>query len=452
MKRTRGVLRAAVACSAVGLLVACSGGTSATGERDDNGDGESAAAVLDGIGDATGEIRLSWWGGETRNAKTNAVADMFEEDFPEVTVQRETTDFGSYWDRLNVQAAGSDMPCVTQTQARQLNDFTSRNVLLPLDPMIESGAIDVTDISEDILDAGRGPDGNIYMLPYGAAYDALMVNVTLAEQAGVGVPPEGYTWEDFVAWGNDAVAGMPEGISAMNLGGGLPNYFIGYVESQGEDMFAEGQLGFEKDLLIEYWTLWKGLQDAGVTITPEQRAEEPTQPEASYIATGRVMADNRPGNALTPAQGTLDGTGSGQQLTTVPLPAGPAGSGNVIIASGFSIPVNCENIPTAAAFINFWLNDDDAAAEFASDNGAVTNARHLQAQLDDPDLPELKLHELELFQKVVELGPPAVIYPPGYQATFESAFIRAWDEVAFGRTTVEASVDAFFEEANAGLS
>ena len=45
-----------------------------------------------------------------------------------------------------------------------------------------------------------------------------------------------------------------------------------------------------------------------------------------------------------------------------------------------------------------------------------------------------------------------MIYPPGYQATFESAFIRAWDEVAFGRTTVEASVDAFFEEANAGLS
>jgi multiple sugar transport system substrate-binding protein len=47
--------------------------------------------------------------------------------------------------------------------------------------------------------------------------------------------------------------------------------------------------------------------------------------------------------------------------------------------------------------------------------------------------------------------PPTILYPPGYQATFESAYTRAYEEVAFGKKTVQQAADSFFTEANAGL-
>jgi multiple sugar transport system substrate-binding protein len=407
---------------------------------------------LRGQGEIGGDIRFSWWGSASRNQVTNEVADVFQEEFPGTTVKREAADFGNYFKRLNVQGAGRNMPCVTQLQARTLGDFTDRDALLPLDPMIESGAIDVSHIPEAVLDTGRGPDGKLYMLPTGAAYDALMVNETLAEEAGAALPEPGYDWDDYLTFLRDAGEGLPDGVAPTALRGGLPNFFIAYVQGRGEDMFDGNQLGFSKELLTEYWQMWQDISEEGLTNSPSANAEEPPAPEAGYVAQGGVLSDNRPGNALTPAQGTLDGAGADQRLTTLPLPSGPAGSGNVLITSGMSIPRNCDNVPTAAAFIDFWANDERSGDIYASANGAVTNTELLERQLNDPGQSGLKRQELTLYQEIVAHDPPIVLYPPGYMAVFESAFTRAYEDVAFGSTSVPEAVDAFFEEANAGLA
>jgi multiple sugar transport system substrate-binding protein len=383
---------------------------------------------------------------------TNAVIDLFEAAHPGTTVEGESTDFQAYMERLNVQASSGNMPCVTQLQGRQLNDYTTKNVLLDLQPMIDSGAIDVSDIPPEVLDTGRGLDGKLYMIPYGAAYDAMTVNRTLAEQSGAGLPAEGYDWAAFGEWLQRAQPNLPADIPAVNLGGKLPNHFIAYVAGRGESLFADRQLGFAEDVLVGYWDMWERLRTAGVTTTPEANAEEPKQTEQRYVAQGKVLADNLPGNALTPAQKTLDGAHPGQQLVTLPLPSGPAGSGNVLFTSGFSIPTTCDNIPTAAAFVDFWMNDDAGAKAFLSSNGAVTNSRHLQQQLDDPDLPATKRAELELYQRIVAKQPVSVLYPPGYQASFEGAFVRAYESVVFGGTSTRDAAHAFMTEVNAALA
>lgn len=436
----------ALAAGSVALaLVAtgCAGGTSI---------GANPNEGATGAGEVTGNIRVSWWGSGPRNEVTNAVIDLFEAAHPGTTVEGESADFQAYMERLNVQASSGNMPCVTQLQGRQLNDYTTKNVLLDLQPMIDAGTIDVSQIPPEVLDTGRGLDGKLYMIPYGAAYDALTVNRTLAEQAGVGLPPEGYDWEAYGEWLQRAQPNLPEGIAAVNLGGGLPNNFISYVTGRGESLFADRRLGFTEDLLVEYWDMWERLRAAGVTNTPQANAEEPNQTEQRYVAQGRVLSDNLPGNALTPAQKTLDGAQPGQQLVTLPLPSGPAGGGNVLFTSGFSIPTTCDNIPTAAAFIDFWMNDDAGAEAFLSANGAVTNTRHLQQQLDDPALPATKRAELELYQRIVAQQPVSVLYPPGYQASFEGAFVRAYESVVFGGTSTRDAARAFMTEVDSALA
>ena len=396
--------KAAAGAASLALAVAACGGTSAT-EGDNAGDGAAAAK-----GEVKGDLDIAWWGGEQRTAKTNAVIDMWKKSHPEVKVAVQNAAFQDYFKKLNVQASSKNLPCVTQMQGRQLNDYTKRKTLRALDDLIESGAIKTTDIPKEVVDAGRGPDGKLYFLPYGAAYDALLVNKTLAEQAGVGLPAEGYDWAAFREWATKAQAKLPKGVSALNMGGSRPNFFIAYTSANSAQLFGEdGKLGFTKEMLTEYWTMWEELRKAGVTITPAANAEEPPSTEQSYLAQGRIMADTSPGNALTPASATLKGTKGDQELTSIPLPSGPQGSGNAIFASGFGIAANCTNIATAASFIDFFTNDLEAGKSFAADNGGPTNSKVLEALIADTSLPELKKHELELYQKVIAAKPPTIV-------------------------------------------
>lgn len=445
MKLQRTTFLAGAAAAAL-FLSGCGGGTGAGSAP------ASGAPGADGKGEVKGDIAAAWWGGASRIELTNKVIDQFVAKHPGVTVDRQSADFAKYFDKLNVQAASKDLPCVVQLQGRQINDYTKRKVLLPLDPMVESGVIDVKDIPKAVVDAGRGTDGKLYFLPYGAAYDAVGVNTTLAEQAGIGKLSDGYDWPEFIAYLTKAQEKMPQGVTAANNGGGRPNYFIGWTQANGKKLFNdEGKLGFEKSDLTEYWKMWEGLRKKGVTVTPQQSSEEPTAPDQSYFAHGKVMSDTLPGNAFTPASKTLTGAAPGQAITTLPYPSGPSGSGNALYPSGFAVSANCQNVPTAAAFINYFTNDPEAGKTFASDNGAATNTKILDAQLANPALSPTKKHELETYKKIVSGNPPTIVFPPGYQSIFENSFKRAYEEVAFERMSVDQAADKFFAEANAKL-
>src|SRR5690606_35039943 len=101
-------------------------------------------------------------------------------------------------------------------------------------------------------------------------------------------------------------------------------------------------------------------------------------------------------------------------------------------------------------FIDFWTNDDQAADIYLSDNGAVANQRQLKDQIADPDSPELKV-VLQTYEYILEQEGPNPVIPPGYNAVFQQAFQREYENVAFGKKTIPQAVDAFFEDANASL-
>ena len=369
-----------------------------------------------------------------------------------MTVTPEYTDFASYWNKLNVQATSGNMACVAQMQGRQLNDYASKGLLVDLEPLVKAGTIDVSQIPKNVLDTGRGTDGKLYEIPYGAAYDSIMINQTLAKQASVGMPAANWTWDDFQSLLKKAQPNLPQGVKAANLGGGLPNYFIEYVQAQGQDLFNGSKVAFPQQTLVEFWNLWESFRKGGLTTTAQEKAAEAPQTEQSFIATGKVMADNKPGNQLGQAQGALTGVKAGQQLTTVALPGGSNSTGSVLFTSGFSIPKSCNNQATAAAYINFWVNDHDANMLFSSNNGADTNQKELQAQIDNPKLDAATKHMLSLFKDIVAKNPPTVLYPPGYQANFETAFTRAYQQISLNGADVTQTAKSFIDNLNSALA
>jgi multiple sugar transport system substrate-binding protein len=394
-----------------------------------------------------GSVQLSYWGSSGRVTKTNQIAQLFAKKYPNASVQPTAGDFTTYFQKLNVQAASQTMPCVTGLQTRQLNDYTKNGTMMDLDPLVKSGAINVSSIPKSVLNSGRGPDGKLYMIPYGVAWNSELYNGAMAKKYGITALPNTYTWKQFGNWLKEAKAKLPASIPAADEQGGVEAMFSAYVIGNGEKMFtSKGQIAFSKKTLTNYWNMWEKFRKEGLTNSEQDNVSEGTTVEQSYLVTGKVFSEQQAGNWLTAASVVNPSA----NLQEVPFASGKAGLGNMFFTSGWSIPTACSNKSTAAAFINFWTNNNQSASIFASDNGAVANKTQLAAQIKNPDSAALKT-ELQQYNFMLSKKVPQPTIPSGYNATFEQSFLREYQNIAFGKETVKQGVDAFFTEANAAL-
>ncbi|HET9000757.1 MAG TPA: extracellular solute-binding protein [bacterium] len=406
-----------------------------------------------GKGPVEGEISFTWWGTGERSQKTQAVMALFEQKYPKAKIQGQPVgDFNTYWQKLTVEAAARNLPDVPQMQVRYLAVYATRNVLRPLDDLVQSGAIDVSGMPKVLVDSGRGRDGKLYMVPTGSATNNWIYNASIAEKAGLAPLPPDMTWEQLQKWLLDAKDKMPAGVYAGDLRGGGDAEWWAWVSSHGQPVFSKsGKLGFSKELMVQYWNWWETLRKAGATVPAAMMQEEPTDNQQGYITLGKVMFDQRPANQLPAIQAPLTASGKGT-LRLAAFPRRPSGNGQVLVNNGLSIAANCTNIPAAAAWINFFTNDPDGAKAYASSNGAVTVTKLLDAQIAETGAGSPATKEYLQFIKGVIAGRPTIVdFPPNYTAVVQ-AIANNYSNVAFGKATVESAVDAFFSQANAATS
>jgi multiple sugar transport system substrate-binding protein len=439
------------------LLAACGDDDDADPAIDDTtddaveDDDDEPAAIE---GEAEGTIRVSWWGGDTRNEMHNAVNDLFQEAYPNVTIQPEIGDFFPHWERLTVQTAAGDVPCVPQQQSRFLMEFAPRGTLMPLDDLVgegEDAPIDVSNLT--LLDNGRAEDGTLYFIPHGVFFFIHMFNTDLLEQAGLEMPEPGWTWDDYFDMLAVAGENLPDDVWASRPRGGDPEQFAGFVAAHGQSLFDGQALGFEKEVLIDWMERWEELREAGHIMPMDMALEEPDALEESWLAQGRIMVDRKAANQMDAHQIGLDAAPDREGTFDMQLyPWGEDGvTSTAFGSSGWGIGANCPDdlLPAALAYVNFWNNDLEAADAYASDNGVVTNTEALQRQIETADSPGV-VRNLELYQELSEMDPEPITYASGYVAVDEN-LQRAYERVAFGEVSIEQAVDDFFAESERAL-
>ena len=97
---------------------ACSSGDAASSSSDAGGSSSettssSSASSDDGGSAAAGEemnLRMIWWGSQTRHEYTQAAIDVFEEKNPGVTISPQMVSWDGYWQKLATQSASQDLP------------------------------------------------------------------------------------------------------------------------------------------------------------------------------------------------------------------------------------------------------------------------------------------------------------------------------------------------------
>ncbi|HLJ60746.1 MAG TPA: hypothetical protein VKZ50_13555 [bacterium] len=433
------------------IMLGASGGLTAL-LQEVQGEQSGYAAPAPGKGPVEGEIGFSWWGTGERSRKTQAVMALFQQKFPKAKLDGQPVgDFNTYWEKLTVEAAAHNLPDVPQMQVRYLTVYDTRQALRPLDDLVQSGAIDVSGIPKVIVDSGRGRDGKLYMVPTGSATNNWMYNATMAEKAGLAPLPADMTWDQLQQWLLAAKDRLPSGVYASDLRGSDDSLLWAWVASHGQPVFTKsGQLGFPEQLMVQYWNWWETLRKAGATVTAAMMQEEPSDNQQGYLTLGRAMFDERPANQLAAIQAPLTASGKGT-LKLAAFPRRPSGNGQVLVNNGLSIAANCTNVSTAAAWINFFTNDPDGAKAYASDNGAVTGTKLLDAQIAEAGaaLPATKDY-LQFIRGVITGKPTIVDFPANYSAAVQ-ALARNYSNVAFGKASVESAVKAFFSETNAAI-
>ncbi|MHC8523610.1 extracellular solute-binding protein [Rossellomorea sp. H39__3] len=93
---------------ALGLVLTTflAGCSSSTGSSSDSKDGKTK--------DGKVELRMTWWGSQSRHDQTQEIIKKFEEENPDIKITSEFTGFDGYFEKMAAQAAGNNLPDIMQ--------------------------------------------------------------------------------------------------------------------------------------------------------------------------------------------------------------------------------------------------------------------------------------------------------------------------------------------------
>lgn len=396
-----------------------------------------------------GPVTISWYGSDERNAAVQEVVDMFGEENPDVTIETQPTTFDGHWDRLSVQSAADNLPCIPAMQSRYQARYEDRGSLLPLDGLIEDGTIDVSGIPEEILESQRAPDGNMYSIPKGIWYEGALLNLPAIDELGATAPDPAGTWEDYVDWGIDLQDSITDDRFALNASGGSITQFQVFAIGRGEDLFDDGEAGFTEETLVDWFDLWMDAIEEGAAPSGDVTAEYQGVPTAqSMMATGRMLTSFTGDNNMPDFQRTLDELDLGE-VSMAPSPTG--GPPQVVGANSWSIAENCANVVDSAALIDFFINSSEAAFVLETQTGLPPVTSILDEMLASDDVGESVKDRITLYEELLETGAVIDVWPDGTEPLI-SQLSTAWEEVVFGQSTSEEAAAAFMAQVETALS
>jgi len=399
------------------------------------------------------ELQLTWWGSQNRHDRTIEVINQYMAAHPNVTIVYEFANFGDYWTRVNTQAAGGELACVMQQDYAYLAEWANRGLLQPLDPFIEQGIIDVSNIDEATYLAGGRVNGDLYGMNLGVNSQSIILDLDAFEAAGVELPAPDWTWDDFEA----TATALHDALDIWGYGSpslGDDQIWTGMINSLGLLPFnADGTaLGYDDDQpIIDHFNRLLRMQEADVQPTLEEGAEFTGGPEQSPIVFGRAAMQYQWSNQVV-AVFAAAGEDRHFKLWQMPRVEG-ANSANFIKPSMyFSITANCPTPEVAADFINFFTNDLTANEALFAERGVPISSAVREHLL--PMLDAVGTETFDFIERVSADASP--IFPPnpvGYNALRNDVWFPLFhDPVLYGQLPVEEGVAMFRQEADAVLS
>lgn len=392
-----------------------------------------------GSGDGKVEIRYSWWGAQDRAKLINQTVALFEKKHPDIRVTTDFQEYGDFWTKFNTQAAGGNPPDVFQNSIGFLRKYLDKNVLLDLGQQVEAGNLRMDGFRDGLESVGE-VDGKLLGVPVGVNTFALVYNVKEFEKVGV-TPEPGWTWEEFDAAVARIGRGREDFYGASDNGGVLYLYDL-YLRQHGKAMFTEdGRLGFTRADLRKWWADHRADSRAG-TLVPAKAADQ-VKPR-STLSADLSAAEFTWDNFLVRYTSETD-----TELALGPLPTTDGErTGQYYSAMMLSASARTQHPEEVATFIDFMAHDPQVGRIMGYNRGVLASRAQYDAYQPKGADAQIAAYE----KQVADAGllEPTTPHPDGFDVV-EAAFLKIYEGIASGTTSVADGVDQFFDEANSAL-
>lgn len=427
------------------LLAACGGGNSNESAKESPSSqppaNASSAAPSSSAPAKDVELRMTWWGSDARHEKTLKAIELFEEKNPGIKITGEYSGFDGYFDKLNTQIAAGNAPDLIQ-MGGNIKEYVDKNALLDLKPYVGT-IIHQEDFSEGLIKKATFDD-KFYGVTLGVSSFGLIYNATMFEKAGVAVPPESWTYDDFKKLTIEIAQKLGKGfygsydLSSANDSAALDTY----LRSMGKQLYADGERHFDKQDMINWYTLWDEIRKAGALTPPDVMVSNPPSAvDKSLIVKGQVAIQTAAASQIYGFQELTQ-----DKLGFLVFPNGSAGSGLASPIPGQFLTgyAKTQHPEEVAKFIDFMVNDPDAAMILGNDRGVPASAKireTLGAQLSPVD------KVLYDYVSTVSRISPNVEFQ---QFPADNELLKllqlTGEKIAFGATSIEKAVDEFMTE------
>lgn len=377
-------------------------------------------------------LTVSWWGNDERARMMDEAFALFTERHPHITVNAEPTgDPDGLFNRLSTDFAAGGGPDLFTLGGAKPQEYGGTGQLLDLSTVSEH--VDLTPY-EDFTTTNATVDGVLYGLPTGGNAIGLLVNETLFEEAGVALPSDDFSWDEFVTKAAE-ISANSEGVVGVDLR--IQDIISTYV-SQLNDIGLydwEGQLAVTPEELTSWYDIVVELNETGGTPDASIIVENHNvTPDMSLFGTRKAAMSFGYSNQM----GSYAGALGDDSVRMVLPPTDTDNSGIAVLPSQFwSINGNTEHPTETALLLDFLLNDLEGAEIIKDNRGLPFNAAVLDVV--EPLLDERNAAAASYIKDVLEAGVIAPPQPAG-GAEMNSLSQRMESDILFGSRTVDDAV------------
>ncbi|WP_243707549.1 extracellular solute-binding protein [Micromonospora sp. KC606] len=247
---------------------------------------EEAAGRTD---DGPTELSVFWFGDTLRAQSTERALRLYSTRNPRVTFRVTWQGVDGYYDRLATQSAGGNVPDLLQLDDSMLTEYAHRGITLDLGPYAADGRLDLSNLPPGLVEYSQ-VDGRTVGVPAAQTHAAVVYNKDLLRRLGVPAPTA-MPWADYVSWAarvtrasNGRVAGT------MDPSGDQRALWL-WLRGQGAKFYQGRQLGFDSNLLVDWFELWQRARLELATPAPAlvDRADG-GEPARQLVVTGHTAA------------------------------------------------------------------------------------------------------------------------------------------------------------------
>jgi len=319
-----------------------------------------SGSASSGQSSAGGATSLDWviWGNTPPEiASAEHIAGLVHASDPNLTVKVQTMSWPDYWTKLPTTLAGGNPPCLVSMQMGHVREFADS--LLPLDNLLASASINVSDFDPGIMKALQ-VDGKQLAIPYDLGPIVMYYNKDMFKAAGLAEPQNGWTIDEFVADAKKLTSGSNYGFSMDNTIEAMQQWAPTLTGSL--PVTDSGQLAINTPEMVSALGWYAGLVNKEKVAAPVIASPQSTASVAFLGGTAAMYTDGPWSMMNNKAQAKFN-------MGIVTVPAGPKGVTGPIEGSGFGISKKCSN-PTAAIKALAVLTGPDALASMGNEGRA----------------------------------------------------------------------------------